>query len=334
LRTAIGIAVTLLLTVVIAVLWVDAVMTRPMTLAGDGLILEVPRGGSLAGVLDDLGERGVVAHPQVVRRYASLVGDANRVQAGEFLIPAGSTPADLISILVEGQALMHSFTIVEGWTFREMLSALQAEDAIEAELVDADAAEILRAIGASETHPEGLFLPDTYHFPRGETDTAFLRRAYRAMRAFLAESWDARDPEVAVTDAYQALILASIIEKETAVPDERPAIAGVFDRRLRLGMRLETDPTVIYGLGAAFDGNLRRRDLDQDTPYNTYTRRGLPPTPIALPSPAAILAALHPAAGDALYFVAIGDGRHYFSASYDEHLEAVRRYQLRRRGGG
>ena len=330
-RTVIGVLSALLLAVAAAAVWVDSVMTRPMTLAAEGAILEVPRGGSLADVLSELSSSGVLAHAEVVRLYTRFSGDAQRIQAGEFLIPAGATPGDLVQILTQGRPIMHSFTIVEGWTFREMLVALQAHGAIQAQLTDADASEILNAIGASEMEPEGLFLPDTYHFPRGETDTAFLRRAYAAMQALLARSWPERDPEAAVADAYQALILASIVEKETGIPEERAAIAGVFDRRLKRGMRLETDPTVIYGLGDAFDGNLRRRDLERDTPYNTYTRYGLPPTPIALPGPAAILAALHPAPGDALYFVATGDGSHHFSTSYDEHLEAVRRYQLRRR---
>ena len=186
-------------------------------------------------------------------------------------------------------------------------------------------------LGRPGVYPEGWFLPDTYHFPAGFTDEAFLRRAMLAMDQRLAEIWNRRTPDAPVNDPYQALILASIIEKETGVAAERAEIAGVFARRLRQGMRLQTDPTVIYGLGEVFDGNLRRRDLETDTPYNTYTRQGLPPTPIALPGVAALEAAVHPAAGDALYFVADGHGGHVFSTTLEAHNQAVRRYQLKER---
>jgi peptidoglycan lytic transglycosylase G len=315
-------------------LWVRSVMSDPLVIPANGLVLEIQRGEHLGATLERLVHDGVIGsveRRQAIALTARISGEAGRIRAGEFLIPVGSSAGDLLQILTEGRPVMHSFTIIEGWTAKQMLEALQSHEAIRVELAGASQAELLQAIGAVEGHSEGLFLPDTYHFPRGETDSAFLRRAYAAMQTFLAASWLERDPEIAVADSYQALILASIIEKETGVADERATIAGVFDRRLKLRMRLETDPTVIYGLGEAFDGNLRRDDLDRDTPYNTYTRHGLPPTPIALASPAAILAALHPEPGDALYFVATGDGRHQFSASYDEHLEAVRRYQLRRR---
>jgi len=330
-RILIRVLAPLLLLIVGGVFWVNAVLEQELPLPVEGRVVQIAPGQSLGAVLRALHDDELLPYPEVVRRYAHLSGAAPRIQAGEFLIPLGTNARGLLRILSEGRPVMHSFTIVEGWTFREMLRALQAHDAIRVELADASAEQIMAAIGASEPSPEGLFLPDTYHFPRGETDTAFLQRAYREMQTFLATAWAERDPTVAVADPYQALTLASIVEKETGVADERPQIAGVFDRRLKLNMRLETDPTVIYGLGESFDGDLRRRDLDADTPYNTYTRRGLPPTPIALPSPAAILAAMHPAPGDTLYFVAIGDGRHHFSSSYDEHLDAVRRYQLRRR---
>jgi UPF0755 protein len=324
-------SITVLLSSLAGYLWVQSSMAEPLVLEQDGMIVEVARGDHLNGIIRLLVSEGVIrsdAHGEVIAIVARLNGDAQRIRAGEFEIPAGSSATDLLRILTEGRPVMHSFTIVEGWTFREMYTALQAHDAIAVELADASDEELLAAIGASESHPEGLFLPDTYHFPRGETDRAFLTRAYRALQTFLASNWEQRDPDAAVSDPYEALILASIIEKETGVAEERPTIAGVFDRRLKRRMRLETDPTVIYGMGDAFDGNIRRRDLERDTPYNTYTRHGLPPTPIALASPAAILAAMHPEPGEALYFVATGDGRHYFSASYDEHLEAVRRYQL------
>lgn len=315
-----------------AALWVEARMAEELALPEQGLVVEIPPGGSLRALLSSLEEAGQLHDAELVRLVARYRGDDQRIQAGEFLLPQGSSADDLLRLLTEGRPIQYSFTVIEGLTFRQMLADLQQHEAIVVQLGEASDAEVMRAIGAEREHPEGMFLPDTYHFPRGQTDTAFLRRAHRALLALLEQEWPQRDPEVAVTTPYEAVILASIVEKETGLAEERPTIAGVFDRRLKRRMRLETDPTVIYGMGAAFDGNIRRRDLERDTPYNTYTRRGLTPTPIALASAEAIRAALHPEPGDVLYFVARGDGSHQFSATYEEHLAAVRRYQLRRGG--
>jgi UPF0755 protein len=221
-------------------------------------------------------------------------------------------------------------TLVEGWNFREVLEAVREHPVIVDTLpAEATASDVMALLGHPDEHPEGRFFPDTYLFPRDTTDVQFLMRAFERMETILEDEWEQRAAELPLKDPYEALILASIIEKETGRADERTEIAGVFIRRLRKGMLLQTDPTVIYGLGDSFDGNLRRRDLEADNPYNTYRRAGLTPTPIAMPGRDAIHAALHPADGDALYFVAKGDGSHQFSATLGEHNRAVRRYQLK-----
>ena len=235
---------------------------------------------------------------------------------------------------------LYSFTIVEGWNYRDLLDALHASEAVVASMTDEDWPGLLADLGAQALHPEGHFLPETYWFPRGTTDRELLSQAYAHMQQALTEEWQARDEAAVVGSPYEALILASIVEKETARADERPRIAGVFTRRLQKRMRLQTDPTVIYGIGPGFNGNLTRKDLRTDTPYNTYTRHGLPPTPIAMPGRAAINAALNPASGNELYFVAtgLGDGSHRFSATKAEHDAAVAEYLQRlrrqRRQGG
>jgi UPF0755 protein len=216
---------------------------------------------------------------------------------------------------------------VEGWNIREVRQELARNPRLEHRLADMTDAQMLAAIGAEEKHPEGLFFPDTYFFNPDSPDIDVLRRAYSLQQQKLQEAWETRAPGLPYKTPYEALIMASIIEKETGVPEERPLIAAVFINRLKKGMRLQTDPTVIYGLGAKFDGNLRKVDLQRDTPYNTYTRAGLPPTPIAMPGEEAILAALHPAPSNALYFVAKGNGTHQFSATLEEHNRAVNRYQ-------
>jgi UPF0755 protein len=228
---------------------------------------------------------------------------------------------------------LHQITIVEGWRFNELLAALRANPAVKPSTLDGPA--IMKALGEPDVHPEGQFFPDTYSFPRGTSDLELLRTAHLALRAHLDYAWRRRSAGVRVDSPYEALILASIIEKETALPAERRLISGVFQERLRRGMRLQTDPTVIYGMGTAFDGNLRRQDLDNDTPYNTYTRGGLPPTPIALPGAASIEAAVDPEITGAIYFVATGrpDGSHFFSATLEQHEQAVRDYLRRLRSG-
>jgi UPF0755 protein len=238
------------------------------------------------------------------------------------------TPESLLRKLAGGEVIQHAITLIEGQTFREMLALIAANDKIVHTLDGASAGEIMARLGHEGENPEGRFLPDTYHFPQGTTDLAFLQRAYNAMERLLAGEWAARARGLPLNTPYEALTLASIVEKETGLAEERPAIAGVFIRRLLKGMRLQTDPTVIYGLGERFDGDLRAGDLRTDTPYNTYTREGLPPTPIAMPGAASIHAVLHPDKGDTLYFVANGNGGHYFSRTLKEHESAVQKFQL------
>jgi UPF0755 protein len=300
-----------------------------LPIPAQGAWLEVASGTPLRRVTADLAQRKLLEHPVLLDVYARWRGDATRIRAGEYQLLPGLTPLSLVDKLVAGQVYLHQLTIVEGWRFADLLAAVRADAAIRAGVLDG--AAIMAALGEPDVHPEGQFFPDTYSFPRGTTDVELLRTAHQAMRDHLARGWDSRDPSAQLRGPYEALILASIIEKETALPSERKLISGVFQQRLKRGMRLQTDPTVIYGIGETFDGNLRRQDLERDTPYNTYTRAGLPPTPIALPGSASLEAAVQPQATDALYFVATGrgDGSHTFSATLEEHDRAVRDYLKR-----
>jgi UPF0755 protein len=306
-------------------------LNRPLAVAGEGEWLEVPPGSSLAAVSRGLAERGVLPAPRLLAYYGRLTGAATRIHAGEYRLAAGTTPMTLLKQLVGGQVYLHQLTVVEGWRFRDFQQVLRAHPAVEA--TELDAAAIMTAIGAEGVDPEGQFAPDTYRFPRGISDIAIFEQAYLTMQERLVAIWDRRSPNAAVTTPYEALILASIIEKETALASERRQIAGVFSRRLQRGMRLQTDPTVIYGMGVDFDGDIRRADLTLDTPYNTYTRTGLPPTPIALPGSDALRAAVDPDDAGALYFVATGldDGSHAFSSTLEEHNRAVATYLRRLR---
>lgn len=303
----------------------------PLVPSGEGSVkVVVEPGTSFRGVARALARRGLIERAVLFRLMARIQGKAQRIKAGEYAVEPGMVPQAFLDRMVSGEVVQYGLTIVEGWNFREMMAAVQAHDALRHTLEDASPEKVMAAIGHPDQHPEGRFYPDTYHFPRGTTDVAFLARAYQRMSERLAEIWAGREEGLPLDSAYEALTLASIVEKETAVPEERRRIAGVFVRRLEKGMRLQTDPTVIYGIGADFDGNITRRDLRTDTPYNTYTRAGLPPTPIAMPGEAALEAAVHPAEGNALYFVAKGDGSHHFSATLSEHNQAVRRFQLNR----
>jgi len=288
-------------------------------------------GANLTRVVRDLAQQGLITKPRYLLFYARLQGNANHIGTGEYSINAGATPAEFYQQLVDGKVIQHALTIVEGWSFRQMMGALNAQPQIKHTLANASDAQIMAAIDHAGEHPEGRFLPDTWHFPKGMSDVDFLRRAYIAMQNYLAQEWETRALDLPLKTPYEALILASIVEKETGLASERPAIAGVFIRRLQKRIRLQTDPTVIYGMGARYKGNIRRSDLKRDTPYNTYRRHGLPPTPIALPGRASIHAALHPEPGKALYFVARGDGSHYFSVTLEQHNRAVIKYQLKGR---
>ena len=294
---------------------------------------EVVKGANFNGVLRDWHNRGYLSSSRqrwYLSLYARLTGQDAAMKAGEYRLGPGMRAIDLSALLVSGKVVLHELTLVEGWRFSQALQAVKDNTALTSTLPEYTAAAVMTGLGRPELHPEGRFYPDTYRFPRGATDLAFLQRAFNRMEELLAAEWQTRAGGLPYKNADEALIMASIVERETSVAAERFDIAGVFVRRLQKGMRLQTDPTVIYGLGAAFDGNIRRRDLIADTPYNTYTRRGLPPTPNCLPGRASIHAALHPAPGNSLYFVAKGDGSHYFSATLAEHNAAVRKYQLKR----
>jgi UPF0755 protein len=306
-------------------------LDTPLTVPPQGVTFEVKSGDSIAVIAQQLEQRGVLDSARsalYLQVYARLERLAHRIQVGEYAIKPGMTPRNLMAQVAAGRVVQYALTLVEGWTFQQMLAAVAGHEKIEQTLQGLDEAQIMARLGHPDLHPEGRFFPDTYHFPAGTTDLAFLQRAFETLQRRLQQAWAQRAADLPLKNPDQALILASIIEKETAVPSERREIAGVFVRRLRKGMRLQTDPTVIYGLGKEFDGNLRRADLKRDTPYNTYTRPGLPPTPIALPGGESIAAAVNPAAGDTLYFVARGDGSHVFSRTLAEHNRWVRRYQL------
>jgi UPF0755 protein len=304
---------------------------QPLTVRSDEVVIEVALGTPFVRIVRQLRRDGLTTAPDHYwRLLAFQMGVADGLHAGEYTVEHGMTPAELLRRMARGEVVQHFFTIVEGWNFRELRAALARESGLEQTLTAVTDAELMRRIGAEGQHPEGRFLPETYAYTRGMSDVDVLQRAYAAMRSALAEAWAERPEDGTLETPEQALTMASIVEKETGRAEERARIAGVFIRRLRLGMKLQTDPTVIYGVGPAFDGNLTRKHLTTDTPYNTYTRFGLPPTPIALPGRAALEAVMKPEPGDTLYFVARGDGSHHFSATLSEHNAAVSRYQLRR----
>lgn len=327
-----GLVLLLVALLAAGVLWqqYQQFRTGPLAVPEAGLILDFPPGSSLRGLARQLEQQGVLAHPYWLRLLGRDLGLAARLQAGEYRIAPGTTPEDLLRQLAAGRVLQHELTLVEGHNFREMMERIRAHPVLVQTLEGLADTAIMERIGQPGEHPEGRFLPDTYHFPRGTTDEHFLRRAHAAMERALHGAWEQRAEGLPLKTPYEALILASIIEKETGLPEERGTIAGVFTRRLQIGMRLQTDPTVVYGVGPDFDGRIRYVHLRTDTPYNTYTRHGLPPTPIAMPGIDAIQAALHPEPGDALYFVSRNDGSHHFSATLAEHNRAVNKYQRNR----
>jgi len=304
-------------------------LKTPLSVSGPRAVVEIPRGTSLNALTHDLVQRGILARPYYFVALAYQKGQQSSIKAGEYAVTPDMTPSAFLDHIVSGKVIQYDLTIVEGRTFRQALAVLDAQEALTGEpLSQLSDDALMERLGRPGTHPEGLFFPDTYRFPRHMARLALLKQTMRRMDRILEEAWEDREPNLPFSTPYEALIMASIIEKETAVAAERPQIGGVFVRRLRMGMRLQTDPTVIYGLGEQFDGNLRRADLRADTPYNTYVIDGLPPTPIALPGRGAIRAAVRPAAGDSLYFVAKGDGTHVFSRTLQEHNRAVRRYIL------
>lgn len=312
--------------------WLAWFASAPLPLATTPLEFSVPPGTSLRAASQQMAASGIGFAPWKFSLLGRLLGRAADIKAGSYEISQRITPLELLDKLTQGDVTQAAIVFVEGKTFRHVRALLDAHPDVVHDSAGLSERELLTRIGAAEAHPEGLFFPDTYVFDKQSSDLAILRRAYRTMQARLAAEWASRDASLPYASPYQALIMASIVEKETGQPADRAKVAAVFVNRLRRGMLLQTDPTVIYGMGEVFDGNIRKRDLGADTPYNTYTRAGLPPTPIALPGLASIQAALHPPANDLYYFVARGDGSSVFSRTLDEHNRAVNQYQ-RRRGG-
>lgn len=303
----------------------------PLAIPDEGLPLTVASGQTLKSLAVNLERDGVYAHPWLLRVYGRYTGQDQRIKRGEYLVPAGTTPEALLALLVRGKVISYQVTLPEGITLAKALDILAAQDNLQHRL-DGPVDARIATLTADYPGSEGLFFPDSYRYEKGDSDWDILQRAYRAMQEILAQEWAEREENLPYASAYEALVMASIVERETGVAHERGEIAGVFVRRLNKNMRLQTDPTVIYGLGSSYQGNLRRVHLrDDSNPYNTYRHKGLPPTPIALPGREAIHAALHPKPGKSLYFVARGDGSHYFSETLAEHEQAVRKYQLNRR---
>lgn len=307
-------------------------LDTPLAVPATGVEFTIATGESIRTIAYRLQEQGVLRSSLYWQGYARLEGLAHRIKAGEYLLKPDTTPRTLLEQFVAGRVIQYPLTIVEGWTFHQLLQAIAGHPKLKQTLTGLDDAAIMARLGYPQQHPEGRFFPDTYYFPANTSDVEFLKRAYVTLERRLQEAWEQRAPDLPLKSPYEALILASLIEKETGKPEERREIAGVFIRRLQRGMLLQTDPSVIYGLGDHFDGNLRRQDMRADTPYNTYIRPGLPPTPIALPGEASIEAAVRPAQGDSLYFVATGAGGHVFSRTIGEHNQKVRQYQFQPQG--
>jgi UPF0755 protein len=309
--------------------WMWWYASSPLDLPAPSVDFSIASGSSLRSATRQIVQAGIPLQETAFLLLARFAGKETQLKAGSYELVQGASPWDLLRKLTQGDYQLTAIVFIEGWTVAQMRAALDAHEAVRHDARELSDADLMTRLGSPGVPAEGHFFPDTYLFAKGESDLKILGRAHRAMQKHLQAAWESRG-EAPVKTAQEALVLASIIEKETGDARERPLIAGVFANRLRIGMRLQTDPTVIYGMGARFTGNLRRRDLTEDTPFNTYTREGLPPHPIANPGRAALLAAVNPARTDALYFVSRGDGTHVFSRSLDDHNRAVSRYQ---RGG-
>jgi UPF0755 protein len=319
-----------LLSLLAAWVYVQDWLKTPLQIPAQGYVYELKQGQSLGYLANDMGTAGILSHPRLLRLYARM-NDANKVHAGEYFFSQGTTPESLLQKLIKGDVILYQVTFVEGWTARQALAALDKMDSIQHQLTGKFAADQLALLALPVKDLEGWIFPDTYSFSRNTPDVEILQNAYRKMQTLLDAEWEKRAPNLPYKNTYEALIMASIVERETGHHSERDQIAGVFVRRLQQGMKLQTDPTVIYGMGDSYKGRITRKDLEEPTAYNTYVIPGLPPTPISLPSAASIKAALNPAPGKALYFVAKGDGTSEFSDTLDAHNQAVRRYQLNRR---
>ena len=300
---------------------------RPLSSDSKEVTLTIPPGMSFKNVTQELFRHGLIKQKLTWDIFGRLSGATNAIKAGEYSFSTSLTPGQLLNKLVRGDTIQFSLTVIEGWTFKQLWAAVKQHDKIAHTVSSPE--ELLAKLDLKNQHPEGWFYPDTYHFPAGMTDVEFFQRAFQYMLKVLDEEWTNRKTDTLLKSPEEVLTLASIIEKETSVEDERTLVAAVFTTRLKRGMRLQTDPTVIYGMGELYDGNISRKYLKTDTPYNTYLHKGLPPTPIALPSRASIAAALNPADSEVVYFVAKGDGTHHFSSTYEEHREAVIKYQLK-----
>jgi UPF0755 protein len=312
------------------VAWMTDYATTPLNLMASAQEVSIQSGSGLRSVALQLKEQGVISNEWPFILLAKALHKESNLQAGEYHLNKNISPYYLLVSLIQGKTTQSSITFIEGKTFNQMQQSIAANDALKHTALNLSDVELMRKLGSDISHPEGLFFPDTYYFNRNVEDVTVLKRAYDTMQTKLESAWQARADNLPYKNSYEALIMASIIEKETGQASERKMIAGVFVNRLRIGMRLQTDPTVIYGMGEQYQGNIRRKDLLNDTAYNTYTRSGLPPTPIAMPSLASIEAALHPEDTRALYFVGKGDGRHVFSSSLAEHNRAVTQYQLKK----
>lgn len=326
-RTVLAVAAAVAVAAIAVHVWLARGFNAPGP-ATEPVRVRIEPGSSVRSVLQRLAERGALDDPWRTELYLRLRGRAPQVKAGDYELPAAASPARILEQLETGRVLLEQLTIVEGWTFADLRRVLAAHPQVLQTLAGRSDAEVMIAIGRAGEHPEGRFFPDTYRFAARTSDVELLKLAHGQMRRLLEEAWSTRASDLPLRSADEALILASIIEKETGLASERARIAGVFVTRLRRGMRLQSDPTIIYGLGDRYDGDIRSRDLVTDTPYNTYTRAGLPPTPIALPGREAVLAATHPDERGELFFVATGhgDGSHYFSRTLAEHNAAVQRY--------
>jgi UPF0755 protein len=305
-----------------AVWWLNA----PLPLRSDMVDLSIEPGTTPRGVANAVAASGIPVDPRLLHAWFRVSGQDRRIRAGSYEIDRATTPRSLLQKLVRGEEALRAVTLIEGWNFRQVREALGKADQLRPTIQGMADEAVMAALGRSAMPAEGGFFPDTYTYAKGSTDLAVLQRALRAMDRRLDAAWAQRAPDTPLKSPREALVLASIVEKETGIEADRSLVAGVFTNRLRAGMMLQTDPSVIYGMGAAYDGRLRKKDLQTDTPWNTYTRAGLPPTPIAMPGKAALLAAVRPAPTQALYFVSRGDGTSHFSPSLDEHNKAVDRY--------
>ncbi len=322
-----------LFVLVVGKISIDRYMDQPMQVPQEGFVFEVGKGSSLSKVAFELAQQKILEKPRWLLFSARFSEQGNTILAGEYRLKLTDTPGDLFRQLVTGEVITYSVTLIEGWNYKQSIQFLHRQPKLVKKISIEDQGELLARLGIADRyrHPEGLFFPDTYRYHKGMSDLDILRTAHQRMTDILESEWQRRQDKLPYRSAYEALVMASLVEKETGLDNERQIIAGVFVNRLNYSMRLQTDPTVVYGLGQHYDGNLTRKHLRQQTPYNTYMIKGLPPTPIALPGKEAIYAALNPVLDGSLYFVAKGDGSHQFSNTIEEHNRAVQQYQKNRR---